>query len=267
MEQKSRPPDLRLRQYRPCTYHTPRETREEPKVKQHILSEIQRLAKVNDGRAPGQKLFEKETGIAPHQWLGKFWARWGDALNEAGFEANKWTERLDSNQVLLGVIEACRHYGKLPTKGELGIYRKSNPSLPSEQAIKRHFGRLSELVQALNDFAKEHADYADILPLLPEVKPQPLSPTATGRQREGFVYLFQSGDFYKIGRSDNIERRIKEIRVSLPEKLTPIHSIRTDDPPGIEAYWHNRFADKRANGEWFRLTSSDVSAFRKRKYQ
>jgi hypothetical protein len=237
-------------------------------VKDHILSEIKRLAVVNGGQAPGYKAFVRDTGIAEHQWRGKFWARWSDAIAEAGYAPNKWVERLDSDEVMTGVIAACRHYGRFPTQDEIQLYRKSDPSIPSEQAIKRHFGRRSDLIAALAKRASDDANYADIaamLPTLPQSSPKRY--TNQAKIPEGVVYLIKSGEFYKVGRSDDLERRVKEIRIALPNKATLVHNIRTDDPAGIEAYWHRRFADKRANGEWFKLTSLDISAFMKRKYQ
>jgi hypothetical protein len=147
----------------------------------------------------------------------------------------------------------------------LRLYRTREPSVPSEQAIRRHFGGRAGLVASLAKRAAEDPTYADLVPMLPAISTP--RPSLARNTPDGFVYLIQSGDFYKIGRSDDLERRMKEIRVSLPDKSVLIHSIRTDDPSGIEAYWHRRFAEKRANGEWFKLTSLDVSAFKKRKYQ
>lgn len=237
-------------------------------MRDHIIREIQRLVK-ETGKPPGSKLFSTETGIGEHQWRGKFWARWGDALTEAGFAPNAWTERVPKDVALQSFVQACRHFGHFPTWDEFRLYRTSvDQSAPSERAVRDGFDGQGGLILALRQRAGEDDSFADIAAMLPaDVGHRPAEAPRARDVSDGFVYLIRSGEFFKIGRSDDLERRVKQIKVALPDKADLVHSIRTDDPPGIEAYWHRRFADKRANGEWFRLTSLDVTAFKKRKFQ
>lgn len=81
------------------------------------------------------------------------------------------------------------------------------------------------------------------------------------------AFAIKSGRFHKIGKSNSAGRREYELAIQLPEEAKRIHEIRTDDPSGIEAYWHKRFAAKRKNGEWFELDAKDITAFKRRKFQ
>jgi hypothetical protein len=146
------------------------------------------------------------------------------------------------------------------------MYRRTHPDLPTDKTIARAFGSKASLLDQLARWAGSSDQYRDVAEILADqiVVAQKEAQTPA---REGHVYLIRSGAHYKLGRSDELERRVKEIKVALPEAATLVHAIRTDDPAGIEAYWHRRFADRRANGEWFKLSVSDVTAFKRRKFQ
>jgi hypothetical protein len=57
--------------------------------KKYIIEQIQKVALKNGGSPPGKQSFETETGISENDWSGRYWARWSDAIREAGFEPNK----------------------------------------------------------------------------------------------------------------------------------------------------------------------------------
>jgi hypothetical protein len=51
--------------------------------KDRVLTEIRRTAALNGGSALSVERFAAETDIRQSDWLGKFWARWSDALCDA----------------------------------------------------------------------------------------------------------------------------------------------------------------------------------------
>lgn len=233
-------------------------------MREQIIAEIQRLAAENGGVAPGVAAFANATGITQGRWRGVYWVRWNDALADAGFAPNALVLKRDSTELLHKVAELCRSLGKMPTYTEMRMHVRKDASFPNDKTVAKHFGNMSELTATLRRLAESPA-YADLISLLPKVVEA--EGTTTKRVTDGFVYLLKSGSHYKIGCTANLERRIKEITVAMPEIITLVHSIKTDDPPGIEAYWHKRFADHRANGEWFKLSTDDLKAFRRRIFQ
>lgn len=238
-------------------------------MRDHILAEIRRIAEASGGKAPGRRTFERESGISESTWRGVHWARWGDALVEAGLSANKKQAKTDGDFLLGKVAEAARHFGRTPTLIELRMYRQHDADFPAHSTLAKHYPAKHDMIEALRAWIAERDGFDDVAALLPAAEPgaMPVVRSSPAKVEDGFVYLIKSGDFYKIGRSDDAERRFKQISIALPDKAELFHTIRTDDPPGIEAYWHRRFADRRANGEWFKLTTSDIAAFRKRKFQ
>jgi Meiotically Up-regulated Gene 113 (MUG113) protein len=237
--------------------------------KHQILDEIRRIALANGGHAPGEKLFCSETGLRKHEWRGKYWARWGDALREAGFEPNKWGEAFDEALLIEKYIELTRELGHIPVEAELLMKANRDSTFPSVAPFKR-MGSKAALLKKIRDYCAARASYDDILALCDTLMPQSAKLAPEGREKDtsedGFVYLMKSGRHYKIGRSVSVGQRERQLKIQLPDRAATLHSIRTDDPIGIEAYWHKRFQAKRKNGEWFELDCADINAFKRRKF-
>ena len=236
--------------------------------KEHIISEIQRTAEENDGKPLGSQRFENVTGIRRTEWFGVYWARWGDAVAEAGYARNTFNAAYSDEEVIGALISLVRELGYYPTLAEIRIRRKTDAEFPSHAVFNR-VGRKSELIGMVVEYCSKRTGFEDILEICQPMKtetPSMIDEEGDEHKEFGFVYLFKSGRYYKIGRTSSVGRREYELSIQLPEKLSKVHSIKTDDPAGIEAYWHTRFASKRANGEWFDLDAGDVRAFKRRKF-
>jgi hypothetical protein len=236
-------------------------------LRERVISEIQRIAR-ETGRAPGMSVFEQQSGIHRREIIGKIWARWSEAVSEAGLEANAFeTVPYDETEILTALAEACLKLKRWPSPNDLRLYGRQNSGFPATNTIEKRFPKRALLVEAFREWLlqTEISRYAGIIDMLPLPTHAPAE--LPKDQNYGHVYLLRSGEFYKIGQSSDLEKRVKAINVALPDKATLEHAISTDDPPGIEAYWHRRFADRRANGEWFKLSKADILAFKKRKFQ
>ena len=242
--------------------------------KQHILNEIKKTAEKNGGQPLGLNQFLKATGIKRGDWLGKpwnDWNGWGDAQKEAGYAPNQLTAAYGQDILVKKLITLIRTLGRYPVKVELVREAARNKDFPHYSTFLGSFGNKEGMIEKIVSFCRQTPDeYQDILEICTSLVVASVSEEDFSDFREeenfGFVYLMKSGKHYKIGCTNALDRRQYEIGIQLPEKIEPVHSIRTDDPSGIEAYWHNRFKDKRLNGEWFDLTAVDIRIFKKRKF-
>jgi hypothetical protein len=238
-------------------------------TKQHILDEIRRIAKANGGNSVGRLKFCTETGIKESDWRGVFWPRWNDAVREAGVTPNEKVVAYDEEWLILKIIALAREVGHFPTSSEFRIKCRNEKGFPTDTTISTRFGTKPQTVSRIADFCRSNEGYQDILAMCRTGLKSDVATQDDAQESEdeyGFVYLFKCGRFYKIGRSNAAGRRERELAIQMPEKATMVHQIRTDDPSGIENYWHQRFAASRKNGEWFDLSASDVKRFKRRKF-
>jgi hypothetical protein len=74
----------------------------------------------------------------------------------------------------------------------------------------------------------------------------------------GFVYLIRNGNLHKIGRTDNLGRRMKQLQ---PDEILQV--METDRSRDLEYELHKQFKAKRLpQTEYFRLNEPDLNLVR-----
>jgi hypothetical protein len=236
-----------------------------------ILQAIRDLA-AELGRPPGIKAFRARYSTPASAFNGMYWARWTDAVREAGLQPCDPPARIEDGAILAALATLTLRLGRFPTQAEMAMRKKEDPSFPAEAVIRRRLGSKSAQIEHLRAWAASQHEYTDLHEVLagetataqPQVQPAAADEQASATS-DGCVYLMRSGGRYKIGMSRFLPQRWATLAGASPDPVDLVHYMRTDDPEGIEAYWHRRFADRREGGEWFRLGATDVAAFRRRK--
>lgn len=228
-----------------------------------ILEEIKRIAKLNGGRAPGVAAFERATGIRNSDWFPNIWLRWSDAIAEAGCAPNKMQGAYSQDFLVERFVALIKELGHIPVKGELLRKSKEDKTFPNEKVFYKE-GK-EALLRRVIAHCEGNATLEGVRSLCEGEINEPISAKTgkTAKVETGFVYLMRSGRHYKIGLTISVGSRERQLAIQIPIPPTTIHSIETDDPRGVEAYWHRRFADKRGEGEWFDLTPDDIAAFKR----
>lgn len=176
--------------------------------------------------------------------------------------------RHTDDELIRHLAALTRKLGRFPTIPHLRMERRTNDDFPADRVIARRIGNRNGQIAALHAFIERTPEFADIAAMIPDVADEPAvpdEPDDAAQPVAGYVYLVRSGKYHKVGRSNAHGRRAYEIGLQLPEKLEVVHTIETDDAVGIERHWHERFRDRRRNGEWFLLTKADVAAFKRRR--
>jgi hypothetical protein len=234
---------------------------------QDILDEIHRTGL--DGKALGEQKFRNETGIVKRDWFPDYWLNWGEALEEAGFSRNKFGAEFDKEWMISQFISLIREKNHYPIQGEILRKKKRDKTFPSYNALFNGLGNKAELAAKVIAYCSENSGYEDIIAICePIAIADSRDEVAEAESKNvdfGYVYLMKSGRYYTIGKANHTGRRNYEHERKLPEKIKTIHKIQTDDPFGVEEYWHNRFEEKRTetNGSWYDLDANDVKAFKR----
>lgn len=79
------------------------------------------------------------------------------------------------------------------------------------------------------------------------------------RKYEGFVYLIKCGERFKIGITNDMSRRMDQLRGQSPYPLELVHHAKGYNNAGKESSLHKKYGEHRVHGEWFELSSEQVA--------
>jgi hypothetical protein len=241
--------------------------------REQILAEIKRVAEANGNLAIGERSFFARTRINRTVLRRAGFPNYGAAVEAAGYRRNSLKQAYGDDELFTPIARLARELGHWPTYGERAVARYKDSAFPGEASISRRT-KVEPLAQGLLNWCRKQTEFRDVAEFLEATASLGSKSTAEASNRKvvtGYVYLMRygaRGKDFKLGHSENVQRRQAQIDMVSPHDVRVVHSIETDDPEGIEKYWQERFSGRRIKTkEVFRLTPDDIAAFKRRRYQ
>lgn len=137
----------------------------EPPTQAEVLDAIRTVAS-KLGRPPSRSAFFGQTGMTERQILNHF-PSWNGAVFAAGLEPHSTNQKLEDDDLLIDWGNLIRKHRQIPTREQ---YRREGKYSPG--VFEKHFGPWSAVPGKFREYAKNNAEWADVLALLPEPAPK-----------------------------------------------------------------------------------------------
>lgn len=208
----------------------------------------------------GRLVFERDTGVRESEW--KYYGlSWGEYAAKAGISTKTLSQPRDEEVIALRMIDHIRACKEWPATQKLRALERAKGGGVAQGYINRH--GVPGLRKLVRDYCKGRLEYSDVYELC---RSSAVLPTEDDRAPvpTGHVYLLTAGrNVFKLGKTNNVGRRAREIGQLVPYEVNHVHDILTVDPDGVEAYWKRRWQGKAVKGsEFYKLSASEVREFK-----
>jgi hypothetical protein len=241
-------------------------------TKEETLEKMKEWSRENNSKTPSEKVFFEYAEIGIHDLKKLGWSHYGALVQEAGLKPNKFDKtKYNKTGLCVLFVGTIREKNKWPTRGELDVKHFQDPNFPNYGTFVNQLGLTGDLAQSILDFIKDKKGFEDIedicVPIIEKYKNDQITNNAGKTVEQVYMYKYKNqSQPIKVGRSNDVFTRGIQLAAGGHDKLELLHFIKTDDPIGVEQYWHNRFRqlgrEEQAN-EWFKLKPEDVKAFKR----
>lgn len=229
---------------------------------EQIIVKLQVAVNRNGGQPPSLRSFFQAADLNQRDLIRAGWPTYGALLKSQRFQPAEMKRGYTDDAVFRLLAELAIRLGHFPTQSEREVERHRNPAFPSSEAYIRR-GRGATLEHALRAWCESTNSFPD---LVPKLKQGADAAKVSKPIVKGYVYMLRdgsSGRRVKIGK-ESVEGARQTAAATWLENPKAIHRVATDDPDGVERYWHEHFkrAGKHVVRELFDLLPSDIAAFK-----